>query len=171
MSDIKTLYDYDFFAWTKQQAEALRTAARAGSNLPLDWKNLAEEIESLGTSQRSALRSQIRRIIRHLAKLEFSPARDPRRGWFESIVDARSEIGLLLRDSPSLRRQLGRMVAEETGDALKLAVFDLDKFGEIDPATRGAMQITRYTREQVLGDWFPPDSERSAPESPRSEQP
>lgn len=39
-----TLYENDFFAWTEQQAEVLRRAAREGSNLPLDWENLAEEI-------------------------------------------------------------------------------------------------------------------------------
>jgi len=37
---------------SKQQAEALRAAARGGSNQQLDWENLAEEIESLGKSQR-----------------------------------------------------------------------------------------------------------------------
>ena len=50
MKDVKTLYDQDFVAWSKLQAEALRTAARTGSNQELDWENIAEEIESLGTS-------------------------------------------------------------------------------------------------------------------------
>ena len=45
-----SLYERDFFLWTQQQAEALRKAAREGSNLPLDWENLAEETESLGRS-------------------------------------------------------------------------------------------------------------------------
>jgi hypothetical protein len=39
------LYDRDFFLWTQKQSAALRGAK--GSNLPLDWENLAEEIESL----------------------------------------------------------------------------------------------------------------------------
>ena len=86
------LYDKDFVAWSKQQAEALRAAARSGSNQRLDWQNLAEEIEGLGISQRSVLRSQIRRIIRHLIKLEHSRAIEPRRGWVESTGDARSPI-------------------------------------------------------------------------------
>jgi hypothetical protein len=59
MTGLKTLYDEDFVAWSKQQAEALRAAARGGSNQQLDWENLAEEIGSLGKSQRSALGSQI----------------------------------------------------------------------------------------------------------------
>jgi hypothetical protein len=91
MADAGELYDRDFLRWTEQQATALRHAAK-DSNLPLDWENLAEEIESLGKSQRAALRSQLRRILRHHFKLEASPAIEPRRGWKESIRDARVEI-------------------------------------------------------------------------------
>jgi len=49
MAGLKTLYDEDFAAWSKQQAEALRAAARGGSKQQLDWENLAEEIERLGS--------------------------------------------------------------------------------------------------------------------------
>src|SRR5437762_10825847 len=95
MTDTTTLYDADFFAWTKQQAKALRAAARNRSNLPLDWKNLAEEVESLGRSDRRELRSQLNRIIQHLVKLQFSPMRDPRRGWYETLTEARTQAELV----------------------------------------------------------------------------
>ena len=42
------LYKEDFVRWTEQQSRALRETARSGTNLPLDWENLAEEVESLG---------------------------------------------------------------------------------------------------------------------------
>src|SRR5207248_6685501 len=99
MSDTKTLYDEDFVLWSKQQAEALRAAGRGSTNQPIDWENVAEEIEGLAASERRELRSQIRRIILHLLKLEFSPAAEPRRGWFESAGDARSQIEDLLETS------------------------------------------------------------------------
>jgi hypothetical protein len=57
------IYDEDFLLWTEEQAAALRRAK--GSDLTLDWENLAEEIESLGKSDRRELRSQITRILRH----------------------------------------------------------------------------------------------------------
>ena len=38
-------YGQDFFLWTQEQAAALRRAK--DSNLPLDWENLAEEIEGI----------------------------------------------------------------------------------------------------------------------------
>ena len=79
MAKVGELYEQDFFLWTKEQAVALRLAKN--SNLPLDWENLAEEIESLGKSDRRELRSQIRRILRHLLKLEASPSVEPRAGW------------------------------------------------------------------------------------------
>src|SRR5437868_5095375 len=92
--------------WRSRAAANPRGAARAGSNRALDWENLAEEIESLGRSDRRKLRSQIYRIVRHLAKLQFSPARDSRRGWRDSIRDGRKQVQNVLADSPSLKPQL-----------------------------------------------------------------
>jgi hypothetical protein len=48
MAGLKSLYDTDFLAWSKQQAEALRAALRNGSDQRLDLGNLAEEIDDLG---------------------------------------------------------------------------------------------------------------------------
>jgi Domain of unknown function DUF29 len=90
MPEIGELYEQDFFLWTKEQAAALRGAKN--SNLLLDWENLAEEIESLGKSDRRELTSQIRRILRHLIRLEASGAVQPRAGWRAAIIDARSEV-------------------------------------------------------------------------------
>ena len=100
------LYQEDFVRWTEQQSSALRQAAGVGTNLPLDWENLAEEIESLGRSQRHEVRSRIAVIIEHLLKLEHSPAVDPRRGCIDTIGRERLNIEDLLQDSPSLRSQL-----------------------------------------------------------------
>jgi hypothetical protein len=77
-SDSKTLYDEDFVIRSREQAAALRTAGRGATNQPLDWENLAEEIESLGKSDRRELASRLAVIIEHLAKLEHSPAQYPR---------------------------------------------------------------------------------------------
>jgi hypothetical protein len=160
MADPRTLYDEDFVAWTEEQAEGLRAAARAGSNLQLDWENLAEEIESLGRSDRRELHSQIYRIIRHLAKLQFSPASDPRRGWRETIGDGRKEVELVLADSPSLKQELGQIAADETASAIRRAISDLGEFGEVDRATERALRRARYTVDQIVGDWLPADPPR-----------
>jgi hypothetical protein len=157
MSDAAMLYDKDFVIWSKEQAEALRAEARAGSNQKLDWENLAEEIESLGKSQLHALKSQVRRIIEHLMKLEYSTAADPRGGWFESISDARSEIELILDDSPSLRREIGAAITTGLKHAARKAMFALEGHGEPDSTVAALLRAATYTEEQVLGDWFPPE--------------
>jgi Domain of unknown function DUF29 len=153
MPKTNKLYDRDFFLWTQEQAAALR--AVKNSNLPLDWANLAEEIESLGKSDRRQLRSQIRRILRHLLKLEVSPASDPRGGWCSTIADSRSEIEDVLHDSPSLRREIDRMIAEELDAAAKFAAADLRQHGEAAEAVWVRLEKGGFTAEQVLGDWFP----------------
>ena len=156
VSEGKSLYDEDFVAWTEQQAASLRAAAH-GTNQPLDWENLAEEIESLGRSDKREVRSQIYRIIWHLTKLRFSPAADPRRGWRASVTDARRQAEIVLADSPSLRPLLDQFVLEETPGAVKRAIFDLAEFGEVDRSAERTMRQARYTADQVLGDWFPPE--------------
>ena len=158
MADAKTLYDEDFVAWSEEQAAALRSAAHGGSNRRLDWENLAEEIEGLGISQRSALRSQISRIIEHHAKLAHSPAVAPRNGWRRTIRQARLEIERLLEDSPSLRRDVARLISAETDRSIKIAIADLEEHGKLDPATLARIRATTYSEEQILGDWFPPEA-------------
>src|SRR5439155_20818301 len=147
------LYEEDFVRWTEEQSSALRDAAGVGTNLPLDWENLAEEIESLGRSQRHELRSRIAVILEHLLKLERSPAADPRSGWMETIARERSEIELLLNDSPSLKGDVARMIAEESLRVARLTSRVLRLHGE----DVGNIAPPTYIEEQVLGDWFPGD--------------
>ena len=49
------LYESDFYAWTQVQAKELRRLAETRPNLPLDLGLIAEEIEDLGMSERSAV--------------------------------------------------------------------------------------------------------------------
>jgi hypothetical protein len=161
MPESSELYDQDFFLWTQQQAAALRRAK--ASNLPLDWENLAEEIESLGKSDRRELTSQLRRILRHLLKLEASPAAQPRAGWRATIVDARSEIEGVLRDSPSLRRQVDDLLKGQLKAAAELAANDLVEHGESTDTIKTRLDEGGFTAEQVLGDWFPGTENGAAP--------
>jgi hypothetical protein len=157
MTDVKTLYEEDTVAWSEQQAAALRAAARGGSNQPLDWENLAEEIESLGRSLRLGLRSQLVRIIQHLVNLAHSPAVEPRAGWRRTIRQARVEVDLILDDSPSLRRELSHFIRDETDRAVQLAIRDLEEHDELSRLELPTLRKASFTEEQVLGDWLPED--------------
>jgi hypothetical protein len=152
------LYEKDFVRWTEQQAAALREAAGSATNLPLDWENLAEEIDSLGRSLRHELRSRIVVIIEHLLKLECSPATEPRRGWMETIGRERLEIELLLEENPSLKGEIPALVPTEMGRAARYAIQALRRHGEAAPPVVAKLGTARYTEEQLLGDWFPGDA-------------
>jgi Domain of unknown function DUF29 len=151
------LYEEDFFRWTEQQSTALREAARSGVNLPLDWENLAEEIESLGRSDRRELQSRLGVILEHLLKLEYSPAIDPRRGWVDTIGRERSEIELLLRQSPTLQGEVPGMIIEETQRAVRRVSRTFLRYGEATSEVIGKLTASTYTEDQVLRDWLPED--------------
>jgi hypothetical protein len=145
-------YDTDLALWAADQARALRDAGHAGTNLPIDWENVAEEIESLGKSQGRELASRIAVILVHLMKLEVSPAGEPRVGWQETIAQQRGDIERALADSPSLRPTVPTVIDKELGRARRVATLALADYGE---QSRVDLRSLRYTAEQVLGDWFP----------------
>jgi hypothetical protein len=151
------LYERDFHLWTQRQAAELRRAAGARSNLPLDWANLAEEIESLGARDRREVASRIEQIVLHLMKLEHSPAVEPRRGWQETVGRERSELEELLTQSPSLRHEVMPALARRWPTARRHAVQSLA--GEVAPV---ALPTTcPYTADQILDPDFWP--ERAVP--------
>lgn len=150
-----SLYEQDFMRWAEAQAEGLHRAAEAGSNLPLDWHNLAEEIESLGRSQRRELRSLLAIIVEHLLKLQFSPMIDPRAGWIETIGRERRDIEDLLADSPSLRHELESLVAFALQRTAPFVADNLIRRGEAGEEVRPQIEQAGYTVEQVLGAWLP----------------
>jgi Domain of unknown function DUF29 len=88
-------YDTDIAAWSERQAQLLRLhAAQTRANDPaIDWPNIIAEIESVGRSERSALASHVRTILEHLAKLEASPATEPRAGWRQTVPRAGRSAG------------------------------------------------------------------------------
>jgi uncharacterized protein DUF29 len=152
-----TLYERDFALWTEQQGEELRRAAREGSNLPLDWENLAEEIETLGRSQRSQRGSLVRQIMTRLIKLAYSPTSPNWFGWESEINLFRDQLERLLDDSPSLRPGLAEAVSREMPRAKRIAVSTLCKFGEMEAAAAVEGTTFSFTADQVLDeDWFLP---------------
>ncbi|MDX1539845.1 MAG: DUF29 domain-containing protein [Geminicoccaceae bacterium] len=111
------LYETDFPLWAKRQAELLR----AGRYQDLDLDHLIEEVADLGVSERHAVFSAARRIIEHLLKLEHSPARDPRRGWEDSVTAHRTDLeeqltATLRRD---VERELGKVYSRARQDAAR----------------------------------------------------
>lgn len=155
MGRAAALYEEDLVRWSTDQAEALRAAAATGTNLPLDWENLAEEIESLGRSEGRELKSRIATIVEHLLKLQHATAIDPRAGWADTIRRERNKVEDLLDDSPSLRSRVPDIVSDQQRRTAELALSSLEAYGAISGDLRARLKATVYAPDQVLGHWLP----------------
>lgn len=147
------LYKQDFYAWTRDQAAALRRLAEQRWNGPLDLLHLAEEVEDLGSEQRWAVESQLERIIEHLLKLEHSPSRDPRRQWMISVNTARGDIHR--RITTTVRREVEPGLSDLYRRAQRNAKLALLDYGEAD-AARALPEVCPYAFDDLLADeWWP----------------
>jgi Domain of unknown function DUF29 len=108
-------YDEDLYRWTVEQADALRR--RAVNDL--DYDNLAEEIESVGRSERREIRSRLKVLLIHLLKWRYQPEKRSD-SWRASVSEARQRIEDVLTDSPSLRS----FPTEALASAYRLAIVD-----------------------------------------------
>ncbi|PXX96302.1 DUF29 domain-containing protein [Halomonas sp. LBP4] len=116
-----THYDQDAYAWALEQAALLRS----GKLDQLDIEHLAEEIESMGKSERRALISQLARLLMHLLKWDHQPERRSR-SWRLSIQDAQAKVARLLEDNPSLRATMPELMAKAYEDARRAAAIETD---------------------------------------------
>lgn len=112
-------YEKDFYKWTQHQANVLRE--RDFSALDID--HLIEEIESLGASDRRALKNHLVNLLKHLLKKEFQPSKRTR-SWEQSVANAKRQIAFILEDSPSLKNELKNMVESAYGYACKQAAIE-----------------------------------------------
>jgi Domain of unknown function DUF29 len=147
-------YETDVYRWSERQGALLRrlAAGERVNDADLDWSNIAEEIQTVGRSERAALSSHISNLLEHLIKLQISPATDPRAGCRETILRGRSDAEELLRDNPSLRPAVADIVARRLPVARRLAIAAMESHGEqpvLDP------DVVVFDEAQVLGDWFP----------------
>src|ERR1700730_267897 len=92
-------YDADFFQWTQSTAEMIRQGRLA----EVDLEHVAEEIEDMGKRDRREVRSRLIVLVMHLLKWEFQPGRRTP-SWRSTIGERRTQIELIILDSPSLRR-------------------------------------------------------------------
>lgn len=147
------LYKDDFFAWTRDQAAALRQLADQRWNGPLDLLHLAEEVEDLGSEQQWAVESQLERVIEHLLKLEHSSSERPRRQWMISVNGARREIRRRL--TRSIRREVEPGLADRYAGARRDAELALLDHGEKE-AARALPADCPYAINELLADeWWP----------------
>lgn len=119
--DVSRSYEIDYANWIADQVEKIRTRRGGG----IDWAHVAEELDSLGKSERRALRSHFENLILHLLKCEYQPERRGR-SWEVSIRNARDEIYELLTEEPSLKPDLPRLIVTSFTKARRTAAVEMD---------------------------------------------
>ncbi|MFN8493513.1 MAG: DUF29 domain-containing protein [Caldilineaceae bacterium] len=107
-----SVYEKDFYAWTKEQATLLREHNFA----ELDVDHLIEEIESMGRSERRQLVNRLEVLLIHLLKWQYQPELRGR-SWELTILEQRRRIAKLLRANPSLQPELPAALVEAYEDA------------------------------------------------------
>ncbi len=139
--EVQSLYEQDFYAWTIQNARLLRH----GNLGEIDVEHIAEELESLGRSERRALVNRLAVLLAHLLKWRAQPGLRSN-SWKYTIKEQRRKIEALLQDSPSLKHQLPEKFPEAYADAVLLAARETGMEEDDFPAT------SPYSMEQTL-DW------------------
>jgi hypothetical protein len=137
--DERTHYHDDFYGWSQDQAEVLRSMRdRPGLPNGLDLEHVIEEIEGVGSSQLSAVESFLRLILVHLIKAGSSANPEVRGHWREETLGFHAD--LLARYSPSMRRALDLDLVWRR--ALRQAEAALEEYGEaVAPGLKGSCPL------------------------------
>jgi hypothetical protein len=129
-----TDYEEDFYAWTIEQSRLLRS----GELSTIDAANIAEEIESIGRSDRRELKSRLVVLVMHLLKWRHQPSAGSR-SWSATIDEQRLHIEGVLTESPSLRPMAAAILPEAYSIARARAIAETglsdDAFSEACPFT------------------------------------
>lgn len=99
--DTYSNHDEDFYAWAIKNSELLRQKKFE----EIDVDNIAEEIESMGKSERRELVNRLSVLIAHLLKWQYQPKRQGK-SWMLTIKQQRLQINKLLKNNPSLKNKI-----------------------------------------------------------------
>ena len=146
MSVKSALYDDDFYAWSSQQAALLR----AGQLAQADVENIAEEIDSMGRTEKRELVSRLTILLLHLLKWQFQPKKRGR-SWQLSVDEQRFQAASHLADNPSLKARLADAMAE----AYHVAVLKAARETRLSKANFPA--FCPYSFEQMMDEAFWPE--------------
>ena len=114
----QTLYDQDYYLWIRTTINQLR----AGQFSAIDLENLLEELETMGRSEKRAIKSLLIKLLEHLLKLKcWDQERERNQGhWKGEIRTFRIQIKDELKDSPSLKPYILEIFDQCYQDARKL---------------------------------------------------
>lgn len=140
------LYDKDFYEWAIRNAELMRQ----GRFSEIDVENIAEELESMGRSEKREFINRLAVLLAHLLKWQFQPGMRSD-SWKYTIEEQRASLVDVLDDSPSLGRDVEAKMKKAYGKALTITAKQtgLDK--------RSLPSESPYSFEQAIDDAFWPE--------------
>jgi len=141
-----SLYETDFYGWTLQQAEALRSRDMS----ELDFENLLEEMEAMGRSEKRGLKNRLVILLMHLLKWQYQPERQGK-SWELTIRNQREEVLELLEENPSLKPRIDSVLES----AWKKALRETEKETKIVRSTFPSQ--CPWSFDQIMDDDFWPD--------------
>jgi hypothetical protein len=143
-------YDTDILVWSENQAALLRrrAAGELANDEGLDWLNLAEEIESVGASQKREVRSRLMLICQHLLKWKYQPELQSR-SWQSTLYVQRRDLLNLFEDSPSLRPFAERVLPAAFANGRQAA--------ERETGLLHLTDVCPWSLEQIISVDFLPD--------------
>nr|MDZ8283802.1 DUF29 domain-containing protein [Nostoc sp. ChiSLP01] len=140
------LYEQDFYLWIQTTAQLLKQK----NFTQLDLENLIEEIETMGRSEKKALRSNLEVVLMHLLKYKYQA--EKRSGsWRATIREHRKRLKEALEESPSLKPYFVEVFKQCYDDARLLAADETELDVAIFP------EQSPFTPEQVLDADFLPN--------------
>jgi len=142
-----SLYEVDFYGWTQEQVELLRS----GRLDEIDLYNVIEEIDDMGKRQKQELRSRLTVLFMHLLKWQYQPNLQGK-SWISTIKIQRFEIKNHLIENPSLKSSLDETIKKAWQSALLKAEHETG----LDSAT--FPQECPWTFEQAINDDFWPET-------------
>ncbi len=100
------LYDDDILIWSEEQAALLRrlAAGERVNDAALDWPNIIEEVESVGSEQLHAVESLLVQALVHMLKADAWPLSRDAPGWRAEAIRFRGDA--VDRFAPSMRQRI-----------------------------------------------------------------
>lgn len=121
VSNSASFYEKDFYKWAKTQVSLLKKRDFS----KLDLEHVIEEIESLGRSDKRALRNYLIVLIQHLLKNTYASEQNGNsKSWDATILNSRKEIKFLLKDSPSLKNEMTKIFDDVYESAREMAILE-----------------------------------------------
>lgn len=123
-NNLEKLHERDFNLWTEQMMIAVKNQDLNA----IDWKNLMDEIEDMGKSEKRSLESYLERLVEHILKLQYWEQERERnyKHCQVEVVNFRNRIFRLLDRSPSLKKYMQDIYIRVYQDAVSAQQIEFE---------------------------------------------